>query len=113
MGHVLKCESSGEVDNKFFNQLRNEFEGSATDISADQCFVDCPNIVGDLEALAEDVDRMLREDVDLSSPEVASSRMMPNCISTTDALHIIFRGTGRGVEEVRALEGSERSAALY
>lgn len=75
-----------------FNQFRSEVEGLGTDQSTEHLLADAPNLIGDKRQLKASIDRVLHEEIDMSSAEFADSRLLPNAVLVTDALHIMFKG---------------------
>jgi hypothetical protein len=89
LGRQLHVDSvSSEAS---FDQMRSEVENLATDQSTETGIADTANVVGDLDAIKRDIERVMAEDADIGSEEVSSSRLLPNCVLTTDALHILFK----------------------
>jgi hypothetical protein len=89
-GKQLRNDSNDTVE--MFNKYRREVEGVGTDQSTEQAISDSPNLLGDLDRIREDINKVLREDCEMGSPEVADTRLLPNSVSTTDALHVMFKG---------------------
>ena len=107
LGRQLMLDSHS--DKSGFDKVRCEVCNSITDQATERGLADGPNLVGDLEGIKVDMTSVLRGDVDMGSPAVAKSRLLPNCISTTDALHIMFGGLEESLKALPAWAEVETS----
>ena len=96
-----------------FDKYRNEVFGMGTDQSTEQAINESPNLLGCLELIKEDINKILREDCEMGSPEVANSRLLPNSLSTTDALHVIFKAMEYALKKSEPWRDCEKAPRKY